>query len=592
MKTTMRKIASVTAALAMSLGMLVATAAPANAVYANEFEWFPSPQTFEVGDTIDLDFSCKPSYDGEVVGESASQIGVTPPPGTVMGADWHLRGTFTTVGTYDVGWVRCFSGTDTVSNWLNEYIGTVVIVPATTPAPSLSATVLGNNKCEVRLVGVLPATPDAGTATITATFGSESSVLTLRNYAASEIIDITLSMNNFAASAQSNPNIASVTSGPQFSCGNEIIFTLGYQHAGAPVATAQSIVTTRGLAVEPTVWVSTVLDQACTVRIQAAVAQFTDDDLLRITVSAGIGGWDIQYKDVTPDNPLDTVIDFANAPSDEEDPRVASVFIWGEPFDCQNAGIQAGTKYNGIAVDVKIVSTAVVRSICAPGTYGKVEFDGSLVYRECLPAPPGTSVATANVLAEPVQCAPGTYADVTGLATCKQAEPGSYAPGYGSFTTVPCAPGTFADISGSPSCQPAPKGYYISDQGAVTATKCPAGLTTELTGARSIHDCYKQKFQTAKAIKTPTKLKFGAKHETAGRADAGLALDAVATGSCTVTKINKTVKINGKSVKQPRWVIKATNKAGNCKVTFSNPGDYTYKPFTVTKTIKVTKTGK
>jgi hypothetical protein len=315
MKTTVRKIASVTAALAMGLGMMIGSAAPASAVYANQFEWFPSPQTFEVGDTIDLDFSCKPSYDGEVVGESASQIGVNPPPGTVMGADWHLRGTFTTVGSYDVGWVRCFSGSDTVSNWLNEYIGTVVIVPATTPAPSLSATVIDNYKCEVRLVGVLPATPDAGTATITATYGSESSVLTLRNYAASEIIDITLSMNDFVGSAQSNQNIASVTSGPQFSCGNEVIFTLGYQHAGAPVATAQSTVTTRGVTLEPTVWVTTVLDQACSVRVQAAVSQFTDEDKFRITVSAGIGGWDIQYKDVTPGNPLDTVIDFANAPS-------------------------------------------------------------------------------------------------------------------------------------------------------------------------------------------------------------------------------------------------------------------------------------
>jgi len=591
MKTTVRKIASVTAALAMSLGMLVATAAPANAVTVNVLPW-PTLAVYEVGDTIDIDFSCKSTADGEVFGPSSSPLQFDAPPGTTLDSDYHLRGTLTTTGTFNLGMIRCYSGQDNQFGWFNFGIGSMVVVPATTPAPSLSATVLGNNKCEVRLVGVLPATPDAGTATITATFGADSSILTLRDYAASEIIDITLSMTDFVASAQSNPNITSVTSGLQFSCDNEVSFTLGYQHAGAPVATAQSIVTTRGLAVEPTVWVSTVLDQACTVRIQAAVAQFTDDDLLRITVSAGIGGWDIQYKDVTPDNPLDTVIDFANAPSDEEDPRVASVFMWGEPFDCQNAGIQAGTKYNGIAVDVNIISNAVVTAICEPGRYGKVVFNGPLVYRQCLPAPPGTSVATANVLAEPVQCAPGTYADVTGLATCKQAGPGSYAPGYGSFTTVPCAPGTFADISGSPSCQPAPKGYYISDQGAVSATKCPAGLTTELTGARSIHDCYKQKFQTAKAIKTPTKLKFGAKHETAGRADAGAALDAVAIGSCTVTKINKTVKINGKSVKQPRWVIKATNKAGNCKVTFSNPGDYTYKPFTVTKTIKVTKTGK
>jgi tryptophan synthase alpha subunit len=132
----------------------------------------------------------------------------------------------------------------------------------------------------------------------------------------------------------------------------------------------------------------------------------------------------------------------------------------------------------------------------------------------------------------------------------------------------------------------------VRTTGSASATKCATSLTTELTGSRSINECYKQKFQTAKAIKSPAKLKFGAKHETAARADAGMALDAVATGSCTVTKINKTVKVNGKNIKQPRWVIKATSKAGNCKVTFSNAGDYTYKPFTVIKNIKVTKTGK
>jgi hypothetical protein len=96
MKNTLRKVAAVVSAVAMSLGMLVATAAPASAVYANQFEWFPSPQQFEVGTTVDLDFSCKPSFDGEVVGESASQIGVSAPPGTTMDPDWHLRGTFTT----------------------------------------------------------------------------------------------------------------------------------------------------------------------------------------------------------------------------------------------------------------------------------------------------------------------------------------------------------------------------------------------------------------------------------------------------------------------------------------------------------------
>ena len=546
MKTTVRKIASVTAALAMSLGMLVATAAPASAQARPKIA-FDAVTPAIINQPFDVDYSCYKDATNPNEPDTATngtwflENDMALPPGLIFDTnDNHIKGTPTELGSFKLPLIKCLQGG--VNGFYEGIrVGTILVSPPSTPTPSLSATVLSNYKCEVRLIGVLPATPDPSTAKITATFGAESSVLTLRNYAASEIIDITLSMNNFVASAQSNPNIASVTSGPDFSCGNEVIFTLGYQNGGAPVATAQAIVTTRGVEIEPTVWVSTVLNQACTVRIQASVSQFTDDDLFRITVSAGIGGWDIQYKDVTPGNPLDTVIDFRNVPNEEEDSRIATVFVWGEPFDCQNAGIQAGTKYNGIAVDVNIISTAVVTPVCAPGSYGKVAFEGALVYRQCLPAPIGSYVDLANVLAEPTL---------------------------------------------------APKGYFVNTTSATSATKCPAGLTTELPGARSINDCYKQKFQTAKAIKTPTKLKFGAKHETAGRADAGLALDAVATGSCTVTKITKTVKINGKSVKQPRWVIKATNKAGNCKVTFSNPGDYTYKPFTVTKTIKVTKTGK
>ncbi|MEY2674716.1 MAG: hypothetical protein RLZZ514_1281 [Actinomycetota bacterium] len=546
MKTTVRKIASVTAALAMSLGMLVATAAPASAQARPKIAYDAVTPAI-INQPFDVDYSCYKDATNPNEPDTATngtwflENDMALPPGLTFDTnDNHIKGTPTELGSFKLPLIKCLQGG--VNGFYEGIrVGTILVTPPSTPTPSLSATVLSNYKCEVRLIGVLPATPDPSTAKITATFGAESSVLTLRNYAASEIIDITLSMNNFVASAQSNPNIASVTSGPDFSCGNEVIFTLGYQNGGAPVATAQAIVTTRGVEIEPTVWVSTVLNQACTVRIQASVSQFTDDDLFRITVSAGIGGWDIQYKDVTPGNPLDTVIDFRNVPNEEEDSRIATVFVWGEPFDCQNAGIQAGTKYNGIAVDVNIISTAVVTPVCAPGSYGKVAFEGALVYRQCLPAPIGSYVDLANVLAEPTL---------------------------------------------------APKGYFVNTTSATSATKCPAGLTTELPGARSINDCYKQKFQTAKAIKTPTKLKFGAKHETAGRADAGLALDAVATGSCTVTKITKTVKINGKSVKQPRWVIKATNKAGNCKVTFSNPGDYTYKPFTVTKTIKVTKTGK
>jgi hypothetical protein len=90
----------------------------------------------------------------------------------------------------------------------------------------------------------------------------------------------------------------------------------------------------------------------------------------------------------------------------------------------------------------------------------------------------------------------------------------------------------------------------------------------------------------------PSVLKVGAKLDLIGLSDSGIALKANTTGSCTVKATTKTVKIKGKNVIQPRLVITAGKTAGTCKVEFNNAGDATYKPFSLKKTIKVTKTGK
>ena len=684
MKNTLRKVAAVVSAVAMSLGMLVATAAPASAVTIDRLPW-PTLAQYEVGDTVDFDFSCKPTFDGEVVGPSSSALQFDAPPGTTLDPDYHLRGTFTTTGTFDLGAIRCYTGSDTPSNWYNFYIGSLIVVPATTDAPTLKALAAFDANCSVRLFGVMPTTPDAGTPKLMVDNGTHLYNITLRNYAAAEVVDLLIPMNSVGSWASSSSDVAATDNTADSElCGTDVTFVLAYQHAGAPAATSTAVVHPRAVQTEPTLFASTVLDQACTIRITGTVTRHSDDDMIKVSSRTFDRGVDIMLKGIKPDVPIDVTLKLDDVDALTNNPKVHSVYSWGDPVECQNLGLDAIVYYNGGGYGVTVKSTAWLRGECPAGQYGKVIATDSLVYRECVNAQPGYYVPTANVLAEPIACDDGSYSDLSGATGCKDAEPGHFVAGFGEafqtecpagtfasdynqnrcvpapigyyvdqmgateatqcpagFTTMtegsmnswncfrdddtmclpgsysatgyepctvatpgfyvpfdgarnqmPCDLGTYSDTAGASSCTKAAKGYYVNKTGASSATKCSAGLTTELSGSRSKNECYKQKFQTAKAINTPTKLKFGGKFETAGRADAGLSLNAVATGSCTLTATTKTVKINGKSVKQPRWVIKATKKAGNCKVTFSNDGDYTYKPFTVTKTIKVTKTGK
>jgi len=149
-------------------------------------------KTYEVGTPIDVDMSCKPSYPGEVVGQSSAVIGNTLPDGLTIDSNWHLVGTPTTVQQVDVGFVRCYSGTDVPSNWMNYYFGIVNIVPATTKAPFVTVTNLNDANCDVRIVGSMPTTPDSGSTTLTLESGASIFSATLADVGVGQLIDITL----------------------------------------------------------------------------------------------------------------------------------------------------------------------------------------------------------------------------------------------------------------------------------------------------------------------------------------------------------------------------------------------------------------
>jgi hypothetical protein len=556
MKKTLRTVAAVVSAVAMSLAMLVATAAPASAVNINTLPW-PTLAVYEVGDTLDLDFSCKASADGEVFGPSSSPLQFDAPPGTTLDPDYHLRGTLTTTGTFDLGMIRCYSGQDNQFGWFNFGIGNMVVVPATTPAPELTLTQINTADCGYELQLLLPSAPDAGTVQLTFTTATATATATLTNILPMTIYQIPVKAGSIQ-SLSDNFLVASVS--PQgvipISCNEEVAVRISYQSMGAAASSMELggyVPSAKNST--PSLQSESYDDPACTIRVTGVMPSLAFDATPQLYVATDVFGYYIYLDEVSSGKMFSYEFPLNSKETIESLDGVKNVTSWGTEPNC------AGQFW------------FVTLNALNEG-YENVTVDANLII---------------NV--PPVQCAPGTFSQ-TGSAPCTDAAPGFFVLNSGERAQTPCPLGAFSADSRSTSCQSAPKGYYVKTTGALAATKCATGLTTELTGARSINECYKQKFQTAKAIKTPAKLKFGGKHETAGRADAGMNLNAVATGSCTVTKINKTVKQNGKNVKQPRWVIKATNKAGNCKVTFSNDGDYTYKPFTVTKTIKVSKTGK
>jgi hypothetical protein len=460
--------------------------------------------------------------------------------------------------------------------------------------PVLKVTVLNDYNCGIRVVGSIPNGFDPGTVQLEIN-GADSGILaTLVDPTVDTAIDITIPMTNAASSLQGNINVASiVVAGPDTTnmCA-EATVKLKYRANGSTVLTAQETVTPRFVATDSRAWVMPVLNKACTVRVFATTAVFTDGNLYKVVVSAGIGGWDIFFKNVDPNHPLDVEINMGDVESVQTNPRTQSVLVWGDPFNCEQAGIQVGTYVNGGSQSAELTSiSAGIATECQPGTYGTIRelWDGGPIFHICLNAPAGYIVPQANILYVPEPCPAGFYTATEGATNCTPASVGYYVPTSAAGYQTPCPLGTFTSVTGSSWCTLAPLGTYVDVTGATAFTQCPAAYSTYLLGARSIYECHKLTFQTAKAIRFPTKLKLGKKLETAARTDAGLPLEVSVSGPCTVTTKNIKVKLNGQKVTQPRFVFTAGKKAGKCTVTLTSTGDNTYKSFTKIRSFKVTK---
>ena len=620
----MERLQSKTRALISTLLIVLLSAAGLTATTAPASAYSIPPLTdqnriYTLGDTVDIDFSCQPEFVCEDGGNSSDQIIYNIPPGTSVDANLRLTGTLTEIGSYEIGPFRCYSnGSDTMSNWRNFYPGTIVVNAPLTPTPSLQVTDLNTESCDVLVTAVLPETPQEGSVRLTL---NDNSLITFANVAKGELLSIAVSLSNISQSALVHPKVASF-SGPGDLCGSEVLYNFQYVYAGAPVGSASQTLTVSantgsgggggGPMATPDLQVNVVevLDEACTVRVKIRsnllpedeklyltfkeVDRTTQEDLASVTATVQL----ISNEPISFDVDL---LDFEGSLTDAPVPTLQGDM--GGIVHCENVTIAAAA-YLGVRNELgeSVLSFVGIGSetnawdqaspMCKAGRYGKLVQDEGKFTRECLPAPVGYYVAEDNVLAEPTPCRVGTYAAEIGSTNCTLAPAGSYVPHFGLGTLTPCLVGTFSPEEGAGECRPAAKDYYVDTVGATSAKKCAASKTTALDGARSANECYLQKTQTAKAIKLPSVLKVGAKLDTPGTADAGLALKVYTSGPCTVKAGTKTVKIKGKSVKQSRWIITAGKTAGLCQVEYTNSGDAIYKPFRVIKKIKVTKTGK
>jgi hypothetical protein len=558
MKKTLRKIAAVVSTIALAFAAIVTLGASPASAAVRPVVAYDAVTKATINVPFDVDYSCaQDDPNGPATstqGTWANEPDMEMPPGLSLDlADGHIKGTPTELGSYKLPSILC----ERVGFNEGFLVGSIVVGLPMTPNPDVSTTLINSADCRYDVNIMLPAVPDAGTVKLTIASANATVTATLIDLTPLTVYQLPVRGGNLAG-LSSHWMVSSMSpAGPiDIDCGDPITVRVGYQSFGAQEGWAQlGEMTPKATNSTPSLQSESYNDAACTIRVTGVLPSLAFDTTPQLYIATDVFGYYIDLDELSSGQMFSYEFPLGSKEAIEALDGVKEVTQWGTTPDCSGP--------------IWLVTLNAINE-----GYASVSAD-----------------APVRVNVPPVQCAPGTFS-LTGAVPCTDAQPGFYVENAGERMQMPCPLGTFSADSRSTFCQPAPKGYYINTTGAASATKCAAGMTTELTGARSINECYKQKFQTAKAIKSPAKLKFGAKHETVGRADAGLALNAVAKGSCTVTKINKTVKINGKSVKQPRWVIKATSKAGNCKVTFSNDGDYTYKPFTVTKTIKVTKTGK
>lgn len=243
---TFKWVTSIATAVAVTLG---AGALPANAwVDYRPSHHVDSIETATLGVAFDVDYSCSngATNDGLTYGFNSGSM----PPGLDYDtADGHIKGIPTQLGDFELPFVIC--GHDGFGEGFG--IGHLVVQAPATPDPSVTAINLNDENCNFKIVATFPATPDAGTATISISNPGATIVATLATVTGGSLVEINVpsssldSISNDAKIASTAP----VAGSDWDQCEGSLIVTVSYQYQGAPAATASAEVNpTRGVTVD------------------------------------------------------------------------------------------------------------------------------------------------------------------------------------------------------------------------------------------------------------------------------------------------------------------------------------------------------
>lgn len=433
--------------------------------------------------------------------------------------------------------------------------------PVTQP-PLITATAIKNDVCSVRIVGLLPTSPLSNSTRLTIAVFDSTTVFTLRDYEANELIDLTLDLNN-VLSFSSNPAVLSTNStnsNDTNSCGKSITAILSYQNGSSPSASASASVQATYFSQVPSVTVKVLNDLACSVSISGVVPKLLPGTQPYLFIHLDDFGYKVQLKQIVSGEVFTTSLSLLDGELIQASDYVANYLSFGNEPRCDSSDW--------------LVSLETSSGLEIPNQ------SPSVVIRPQLPNNPVNQEL----------CQPGTYSN-SGQIPCTDSTPGNFVAVTGATAQIPCGLGYFSDLARSISCYPAPIGFYVGGTGSTFATPCPEGIT-RLSAARSIYECYKLLAQTSKTISFSKAYKFGAKVLTVTNTDAGLAMSATAMGKCTVNKVTVSLKAKGKTTKVDRFQVTTGKSAGTCTVTYSRPGDDTRTAMLIVKTFKVSKTGK
>jgi hypothetical protein len=203
------------------------------------------------------------------------------------------------------------------------------------PPTIVSVTNLNDALCDIRVVGTLPAVPDASSVQLTFTDGTDTLVATLTSDKAGQLIDLTIPTKPFSILDLPGVAAASSTNEYQPACGQAVSVTLSFQHAGTTtVSRATSYVTpTQGIVGTPVVSLTVVGGPTCLVAVTAYIPMASDNTSLFVGDFSGNGISGLNLANYPTDRPF-TILIPMNAINTTSSPYVSGSSVELSPFTC------------------------------------------------------------------------------------------------------------------------------------------------------------------------------------------------------------------------------------------------------------------